>query len=387
MKLRTLGLTAFMPATMMVSTFTFFALAVAASDLQAEFGVSKLQLGILGALNTGVGAIVAPLAGSFADQVGARTSLATTLFFACIASVVAATSSTFAVLLVASAISGVPQGLGNPATNKAILGGLDLKVRGAAVGIKQSGVQAAVVAAGFAVPLLSPIYGWRSVMWLAAGVSLALVPALLLIEDESRSSIEAVDQNSTKPALSTFVTKVAIFAFLLGLVGGGISRFLPLFAEEAVGLSVTRAGQVFALFGFIAVPSRLLAGVLLDRGFSARTMMAGMAFVGTVALLAVNAASSTQSLIWAGAVLAGLTLGTWNTPANLVVIREKVSAGRATGRLMFGFLLGQSIGGPFLGLLIDRFGYPSAWLASCALTVVAGVMLWIPEPNREPSTT
>ena len=81
------------------------------------------------------------------------------------------------------------------------------------------------------------------------------------------------------------------------------------------------------------------------------------------------------SLLWIGTILAGLTLGTWNTAANLSMIRQKENAGKATGRLMFGFLLGLTVGGPAVGWSIDQFGYTPAWLASGALALIAAAVI------------
>lgn len=45
---------------MMSSTFVVFGLAVLASPVIDDLGVSKWQIGILGAVNTGIGALSAP---------------------------------------------------------------------------------------------------------------------------------------------------------------------------------------------------------------------------------------------------------------------------------------------------------------------------------------
>ncbi len=49
--------------TMAMSVISFFALLVIASQLQDEFSISKLQIGMLADVNTGVGGLLAPLGG------------------------------------------------------------------------------------------------------------------------------------------------------------------------------------------------------------------------------------------------------------------------------------------------------------------------------------
>ena len=386
MRSRTIGLSLMMLSTMAVSTLSFFALAVAASELQAEFAISKFQLGLLGAVNTGVGAILAPASGRFSDKVGGRSAVATTLIFTGVSAVLLAVSPNYIFLLFASAIGGVAQGLGNPATNKAISAGVSEASRGIVTGVKQSGVQASVFIAGVTVPVMSASFGWRSAMWLTAGITAALTLGLGVVPTREEPAPMDKSQVERSSKLPMFVTQVAIFGFLLGTIGGGFGRFLPLFAEEAVGLSVEQAGQVFALQGLVAVPARLTAGIVLDRGASAKKMMIMMAVLGAGSLLIVTAASAERpSLIWIGTIIAGLTLGTWNTAANLSMIRQKENAGIATGRLMFGFLLGLTLGGPLVGWSIDRFDYTPAWLASSALALIAAAVVARRSSPREPA--
>ena len=361
---------------MAMSTLAFFALAVAASELQAEFGISKFQLGLIGAVNTGIGAVLAPAAGRISDRIGGRNSVAGVLIFSGFSAFLLAIAPNYPLLLAASAVGGIAQGWGNPATNKAIGVAVEEAKRGVVTGIKQSGVQAAVVVAGVTVPLMSASFGWRSAMWLTAGLSFALLLTIQLVPPKADPGPQDASQAGATSPLPMWVTQVAIFGFLLGTVGGGFGRFLPLFAEEAVGFSVERAGQVFALQGLVAVPARLTAGIALDRGASPQKMMMIMAALGAGALLIVTAASSGRpSLLWIGTTLAGLTIGTWNTAANVSMIALKENAGRATGRLMLGFLFGLTVGGPAVGWSIDQFGYTPAWLASGVLCLVASAVI------------
>lgn len=374
---REASFSAMLLATMAMSTITFFALAVAASELQDEFDISKLQLGLLGAVNTGVGGFFAPRAGQLSDRLGGRTAMAATLATSGLTAVLMALSQSYAMLLAASAAAGIPQGWGNPSCNKAIATGIDEHRRGIITGIKQSGVQFAVFLSGFMVPWLTESYGWRSAMWLSAGISFTCLlgmGAITVLDSEQPRSV-AADTNTTPSRLPTFVTQVAIYGFLLGIVGGGLGRFLPLFAEEEVGFSIQQAGWVFGLQGLIAIPFRLLSGIALDRGVSARKMLLAMGVGGAAAvLLILSASSGPTALLWIGTVLGGMTLGSWNTAANLSMIRQGSVAGRATGRLMLGFLIGLTVGGPAVGWSIDNFDYAPAWIAS-ALLALAGAAI------------
>ena len=375
-RLRLTGFSLVLLVTMAMTTLAFFALAVASSDLQEEFGISRLQLGLLAAVNTLVGGLFAPAAGRLSDRIGGRRTVTVTLLISGVTAVLTALSQSYVMLLVSMALAGLPQALGNPGTNKAIATGIPMMHRGFITGVKQSGVQAAVFVSGAAVPFLSRNFGWRSAIWLTAGLSFAALAATPLIT--TRDDLEEVSTSTSgrRVKLPTFVNQVAIYALLLGAVGGGLSRFLPLFAEEEIGLSMTRAGLVFGVQGLVAIPVRLASGTLLDRGVSARLTLAVMGFGGAVAVLLILASTwSGEGLLWAGTVAAGVTVGSWNTAANLAKIRQRENAGRASGRMILGFMMGLTIGGPTVGWSVDQFGYSPAWLASAALAFAGGLAI------------
>jgi len=382
--MRLAGFSVMLLLTMAVSTLAFFALAVAGSAVEAEFDIGKFEIGALGAVNTLVGGIFAPTAGRLSDRLGGQVAMAATLALSGVSAVAIGLSTSYLTLFLAMAFAGFAQGWGNPACNKAIADGIAPTQRGILTGIKQSGVQFAVFVAGFVVPGLTDAFGWRSSMWLVAGVSaVALLGVPLITVREGGGG--AATETSKSEKLSMFVNQVTIYGFLLGIVGGGLGRFLPLFAEEEVGFTLAQAGRVFGVQGLIAIPTRLLSGVLLDRGVSARKMLTLMGIGGAISIVLILAAGGgTSAYLWAGTVLAGMTLGAWNTAANLSMIRQP-DAGRATGRLIAGFLIGLTVGGPLVGWSIDNFGYSPAWIGSAILALI-GSAVTARKPSNERSS-
>lgn len=375
--------------TMAMSTFSFFAVVVVASEIQDELGISKLQLGILGAVNTGIGGIFGLQAGKVCDRLGGRRAMALVLIISAATAAFMALSQTYVMLLIGMMVAGFAQGLGNPATNRAIATGIEESQRGLMTGLKQSGVQLAVFSAGFSMPAINDAFGWRAGLWMMTGISIVALAGLGVITELDRPSDDRADDRTDEPEqrqrdatgdarrLPTFVYQVGVFGFLLGFIGGGHGRFMPLFAEEAVGFSAATAGMLFGLAGLIAIPSRVISGMSLDRGVSARTTLMVMAIGGAIAIvLMLLADPGPNGLMWAGTILSGLTLGSWNTAANLAMIRQGNDAGRATGVLIVGFMLGLTLGGPAVGWSIDNFdSYTPAWIASAVLSVIGAAVL------------
>ncbi len=380
--------------TMAMSTLAYFVLTVAATDLQDEFGISKFEIGLLGAANTGVGGLFAPTAGRLSDRLGGRRAMGSVLVISAVTAVWMALSDGYWGLMFGMVVAGLAQGWGNPATNMAIATGVPAQLRGVTTGIKQSGVQVAVFTSGVAVPTVASAWGWRAAMWGVAAISIVCLAGLRFVtelDDSPSTSSKATADAAPTSRLPMFVYQVGLFGFLLGFVGGGLGRFTPLFAEEAVGLSPTTAGLVFAVSGLVAIPTRIAAGRLLDRGASARRMLVLMGGLGACSvMIALGAMWGPVALLWIGTVLNGMTLGSWNTAANLSMIRQTGNTGRASGVLLFGFLLGLTAGGPAVGAMIDATdGYTLAWVVSAAIAVVgAGVVaLRLERVDAEPVDT
>ena len=365
---------------MAMSTFSLFALAVVASDLEAEFGLSKLQLGLIGAVNTGVGGLFAPMAGRLSDLLGGRRAIGGVLALSSVSTAAAALAPSYTWLLLAMGLAGLPQGWGNPATNKAISTGIGEAQRGVITGVKQSGVQLATSSSGFAMPAVAAAAGWRAGLWAVAAVSALSLLGLRWVTELDQSESGPQDKTTDRGPLPAIVWRVAAYGFVMGMVGGGLGRFLPLFAEESVGVTAATAGAVFGVSGLIAIPSRIAWGIALDRGFPTRRALTILGFGAAVSIaMLIGSAETGVALLWVGAALSGLTVGSWNTAANLSMIRESGSAGagRATGVLLFGFLIGLTVGGPLVGWSIDRFdSYTPAWVASGVICLLAASIVW-----------
>lgn len=364
--------------TMAMSTAAFFAIVVVASEIQDELRISKFQLGILGAVNTGVGFLFGLQAGRFCDRVGGRRAMAVVLLISAVTAIFMALFPSYAMLLVGMAFAGFAQGLSNPATNKAIASGIVADRRGVITGLKQSGVQLTIFATGFFMPTISSAFGWRTGLWIIAGISFAAMFGLRAITELVETDAQRLPTSNTSSGLerlSPFVYQVAIYGFLMGSVGGGIGRFTPLFAEEAVGFSPATAGIVFGLAGLVAIPARVASGVLMDRGVSPRRTLVVLGLGGVIALfLTWLADPGPSAILWVATILSGLTLSAWNTAANLAMVRQGALAGRASGVLIAGFMLGLTISGPIVGWSIDQTSsYTPALLGSVALAALAVV--------------
>lgn len=369
---------------MVTTAFQVFAFAVLASRLIAEFGLSRFEIGLIGSLNTAVGALSAPLTGRFTDRIGARqATIAAQLIAAAGLSVMALAGST-SMLIVSAVILGLPQGWGNPATNALIAERVEPGRRGTVTGIKQSGVTFGVFLAGATLPSLSDGFGtWRGAIWVYAGVAFVfgLVPLLLPRHATERFAEPTIEGDAENDAAANArshmrrIRQLALYAFLMGTAGGAMSRFLALFAEEEAGMSNATAGFVVALSGLFGMASRIVAGKLAEHRIAPLRLLAILAVIGMSASLLLMVTTSVGAwVLWPVALLIAIGHAAWNAVAMLAIIIgvPKSQAGRASGTVMFGFLSGLAVGAPLAGLLIDATGsYQPLFIGATLLAAIA----------------
>ena len=374
--------------TMAASVLQLFALAVLASNIIEELGVSRWQIGILGAANTLVGALTAPTFGRFVDRAGPRAAILVVLIWSAVGLLLTAAASTFALLLVGSMVSGVPQGAGNPATNKLIAEEVAYGQRGALTGIKQSGVQLAIFLAGITLPGAAGAFGWR---WAVAASGLftlvfAAVAAVRFPLSGSHPRMTADTASGSdvvaRSTLESFVYRITVYSFLMGLVASGMTRFLPLFGEEVLGYSDTASGAIYAVSAALGLAARLWWGRLVEHSVATAPSLVLLAAgsAATAALLLV-AEPVGPWVLWPIAVGVGFFVSAWNVVTMFALITEVPThqSGRASGVVLFGFLLGLSIGPPVVGWSIDQTNsYDSAWIAVGVLSLLSALVMLRP---------
>jgi nitrate/nitrite transporter NarK len=361
---RTAIFSATMGAAIGLGTFPAFAFGVLAPFLRDEFGLSRSQLGLLTTALFVIGAPASLVAGKIVD-IAAGRKLAFWIF-----GMVAAATLGFAVapsyhwLLLVSGLAGIPLALGNPGTNKLVARFIAPENRGVVMGIKQSGVQIAALLTGAALPAAARAWGWRT------AIALALIPAALggigAFSIPKSRPLRRRDRSMASHEAGRGVRILAIYAFLMGAAMAAMVAYLPLYAEESIGFSVTEAGALAATIGLIGVGSRIFWGWRSDRFAHLSMPLAIMSAGALIATCMIVAAQNLGAwLLWPAAISIGATGAAWMAVGMLAVVAEVDGSemGRASGVVVFGFFCGQMSSPLLFGYSVDVSGsYVLGWI-------------------------
>jgi predicted MFS family arabinose efflux permease len=371
---RPAGLALLLAAGMTASALNVPIFSVLSRPLVEDFGITRSQLGLLISATTGVAALLSPAAGALVDNFGSRRMM-TTIFVVSLSSVLAiSVAPSYLLLLATAAIAGSANALGNPAANKLIASQLPAGSRGLVMGIKQSGVQFGIMLGGLAFPPLSTAFGWR-----VAVAAAALLPALGILATRVVLQPDAprVASHDPRPRYrhAPATWWLAVYALLMGAGTGSVGSFVPLYAQESLGMGIRSAGLAASTIGFIGVLTRIVWGVTSERRHHFSGPLALLGTLSTLAAACIWISAHTGPLaFWIGVGLAGLSVAAWNSVANLAATSgvDNAAVGRASGLVVGGFLAGFATSPTLFGLTVDLTGgYDVGWAATVVLFVIA----------------
>ncbi|HUG88582.1 MAG TPA: MFS transporter, partial [Actinomycetota bacterium] len=232
-----IAFTTLMTAGMVLAIFSAPIVSVLASFLIEDMGIDRTQLGWILSIYAGVGAVGSPLAGRLSDTLGGRLVLAGAFAAAGAGILGIALARSYGWLLGMAVVSGIAWASANPSTNKLVASQIPRGRQGVIMGVKQSGVQLGFFLGGALLPLGALTIGWRPTAALAAAAcGIGLVATLLFLPPEARApSGQTPPEHAYRRSPSA--QWLTSYAFLMGAGMAAVSTYLPLFAQESVGLT------------------------------------------------------------------------------------------------------------------------------------------------------
>jgi len=385
-----------------------------AVQIQDDLDFDDAALGLTVGAFYLAGALGSVLSGRIVERVGPRAALRfTALSTAGVLLATGAAAGSWAALTGLVGLAGLANALAQPATNLYIARGVRPGRQGLAIGIQKSGIPAAALLGGLAVPTLGLTVGWSwafvigALLALASSAYVPSVPpkpewsASAAVEAKattgasteaaaaqtpneapagrssggSKAAESSASATSARPDVPTRL--LAALATATGLAAAGSGSLSGFFVVSSVGTGVDEgmAGFLLGAGSLVGIAVRLILGAMADRGAIGAWNTLTVMFLVAAASFG-GLATGSEAVLIAVLPFAFATAFAWPSLYHLAVVRANPSApGAATGITMTGSYTG-AVGGPLVfGLVADFASYGWAWgVAVVFMAAAAAVM-------------
>jgi MFS family permease len=366
--------------------------------LEAEFGFSKQQLGLIGSAFAVVYALTAPLAGQISDRASRKLVILGGLYvWSIVTGFTALCSQAWQFIFVRGA-----EGLGEtvyfPASMSLVSDYHSRRTRSRAMSLHQTSVYAGTIGGGALAGWMGERYGWQSpfVFLGGCGIVLGLVLAAF-IREPARD--EAERRESGHAAKESVGPPIPIGEFLRGLganpsvlllalaflgansVGLVFLTWMPTFLKEKFNLSLAVAGVSATVYLQIAsMVGAMIGGSLADwlraRTAGGRMYVQALGAICGAPFIFLCGSTLELNVLVAAMIFFGLSKGIYdsNIWASLYDVVPASRRSTAVGMMNMVGWLGGAMGAYLVGLAVDLGATMSEAIASTA-TIYIGVAL------------
>lgn len=346
-----------------------------------ELGLTRTEIGAVATFHAFAIMIASIPFGVLADRLSGRYTQVLMLMFVFLGLMTMSFSWDFWSLLVFGGIAGLPAAGANSATNNIIVDNVPAGSRGWITGIKQSGVQIGILAAGLTLPVTAERLGWRIALVLASLVALVGITATLAVVPSGPGTpTPARKAGERRSRLPVAVRWLSAYGVTMGIGVSTYSAFVPLFAQENLDMGVTLAGTVIAVSGGSGALCRVVWGWIAERSGHPTAPLLAIGAISTGAFIATWVAPhTTPYLIWVGAVMVGMSTGAWMSVGMMaaIMVSKPRQTGQSTASIVLGFAVGLTVGPVVFGWAVDTFGtYDLPW-AGVVLNFAAAMAMML----------
>ena len=363
----------------MSSAFPVFLTGALGVQLTDELGLSATQIGLAMGASFTIAALMSAPMGRVAERLGPRRGFTAGLTVTILSMLaVAGFARSFWQFCVFLGVAGMANALNQPSANLMLTTHIVPDQLGFALATKQSGMPAAALLGGVAVPAIALTVGWQWAYVCAAVIAVGAIASFPAdVGDRSTRHLSTSASGSARSARPDLGVPLLVLYATVGMLGalnaGAMVGFITSGAE-ASGLDPGAAGLVLSLGSLVGVLSRLFQGWQVDQKgilpIQRLVWLYGLGGLG-VLVLAIDA-----PLTYLIAPLPAFAFG-WSWPGlfNLSVVRNNPSApAAATGISQVGVFVGAALGPALGGLIIDNGSYRALWLFGAATLFVGSLL-------------
>ena len=379
------GFTALVTASLLVTAAANLSptlVSALAVQIQDDLDVGEAEIGMTVSAFFFMGALTSALSGRMVERIGPTAGLRlSTAAAGAVLVVTGALGRSWLALMILVGLAGLANSWGQPAANLYVARGISSRRQGLALGIQKSGIPAASLLAGLAIPTVGLTIGWS---WafvlgglLAFGVSLG-VPAVGGTPEAAGRDGAAAGRTTVRPrpdVAMRLLMAVTCSTCLAAMGSMALSSFFVLSSVE-IGVDEAVAGILLMAGSVVGMASRLAMGASADRAsLSPFHMLTAMFAVAALAFVALSTGS--KAMLYAAMPFAFATSFAWPGLFHLAMVRSNPTApGAATGIALTGNFTGAVCGPLLFGLLVEATSYGWAWsfaaiTSGAAATVMA----------------
>jgi MFS transporter, DHA1 family, multidrug resistance protein len=161
------------------------------------------------------------------------------------------------------------------------------------------------------------------------------------------------------------------------VLNGTLNAFLPLFARDVIGLTVSQLGWVFALQTMTTLAARPLMGMLSDRVDRRGVIVTGLSVCSSAVLLVSWTASASRLIVAVMLYAVGVAITTAATSAFITDLSRRARYGAAHG--VFGTIydVGDALGPIAAGFLVASIGYARMFQVMAVVALLATVLFYV----------
>ena len=287
-------------------------------------------------------------------------------------------------------IIGLGCGAGNVASLSMVGRWFNIKYRGFALGITNSGSSFGMLISGFLVPMLMLINtdGWRISWGILAlmVITIIILNHFFLIDDpkeinllpvgaDKQTNIDIHEKKLDSHLIdniytSKFIYLIGVTYFTWGFSYLIFSTFFVDFLIHSVLFEPTLAGRFFALAGIASIVSGFIWGALSDR--IGRMLTLFIVYFLQTCLLVAFTITTQPMLLMLETILYAMTL--WAVPTVMVAAVSDLTNSKKTplaiGFITLFFGIGQWLSPVATGVIVDFYNYTTAFYLSAAICFI-----------------
>lgn len=356
--------------------------------VEAEFHLSKTQIGYLTSAFLAFYMIAAPFTGPLADRYSRKLIIVLGAVFWSALTLLTAFTHTYWELLIRHTLVGVGEATFVTIAPTFVADLFQEKTRGRIFGIFYLAIPVGTAAGYLLGGKLGPEYGWRFPFYIAAAPGFLLAVTVLFLKEPTRGQFDSVRETPERGTLLGLARNPAYWTVTLGMAAGtfslgGIQVWIPTFLVQARGYSLKDANE---LFGAIVVVTGIVASIgggwlgdrLLPRMKGAYYFVSAVSMALGVPVMIV--ALFFQGKIMIPAIAAAAFLLLLNTsPLNTALVNAVGAHIRATAIAVniFAFhLLGDVPSPTLMGYVADRHSLQMAFILPVIAMAVSSAILF-----------